>query len=106
MSTTKPQQKSDTFEGTSDELVQTLADKVSRSFTIGTDREGYRHHYYRPADTVVVYDADGVDHRERLEGAPVEHWVAFVEDRRGWASYGPHAALGIAADTGRKEELA
>lgn len=87
-----------------DSLVASLTNRLARSFTIGTDEEGYRHHYYAPADTVVVWDADGVDHRERLDGDLLETWVAFVHARRGWATKGPHARNGIAHDRQRKQE--
>jgi len=91
-------------DGTMDRMLDTLVDRVHRSFTIGTDAEGKDHHYYRPADTVVVYDADGVHHRQRLDGRPITEWVEFVDDERGWLSMGEFAAVGLREDRRRKGE--
>ena len=85
-------------------LGEFIADAIGRSFTIGTDHEDHDHHYYRPADTVVVYTADEIDHVECLDGRRLTTWVHFVAHRRGWASMGQLAQLGIAADTNRKGE--
>jgi len=90
-------------DGTTDNLGDTLVDGLARSFTIGTDADGYNHHYFRPADAVVVYDDTGVDHYQNLDGAPILDWVSHVKDRRGWSSKGPHAVLGVAVDRQRKE---
>jgi hypothetical protein len=95
-------EKGTDLEGSADELAGTLADQLARSFTIGTDDEGFDHHYYRPADTVVVFDEDGVDHRQHLDGATVEEWVDHVDDKRGWMIPGPHASNGIRVDKQRK----
>ena len=85
-------------------LAERLTDRLTRSFTLGWDAEGYRHHYYRPADCVVVYDGRELDRVEWLDGRPLEKWVAFVESKRGWSAKGPHARRGIAADRQRKED--
>ena len=37
---------------------------LSRPFSLGVDGEGCTHYYYRPADTVVVFTADGVARRK------------------------------------------
>jgi len=93
----------DESDGASDNLGDTLVDGLARSFTIGTDADGYDHHYFRPADAVVVYDDTGVDHYENLDGALILDWVSHVKDRRGWSSKGPHAVHGVAVDRQRKE---
>ena len=83
-------------------LSDQIDDAIARSYTVGIDAEGRRHHYYAPADTVVVSDEDGVDHREYLNGRTVEAWANYVADTRGWNSYGPHAKLGERVDAKRK----
>lgn len=80
-----------------------LADAMARSFTLGTDEEGYSHHYYRPADAIVVYDGRGLDHYQPLAGRSLEEWRAFVELKRGWAAMGPLAALGLRMNAERVE---
>lgn len=83
-------------------LAGNLAEQIARSFTVGIDEKGYDHHYYAPADVVVVYDEDGVDYWEHLDGAVLAKWVSYVDDRRGWLSFGQFADLGIEADRRRK----
>ncbi|MDS0300227.1 hypothetical protein NDI76_15880 [Halogeometricum sp. S1BR25-6] len=72
-----------------------LADAMARSFTLGMDADGYSHHYYRPADAVVVYDGRELDHYQPLAGRSLDEWREFVELKRGWVSMGPLAALGL-----------
>jgi hypothetical protein len=87
-------------------LADRLAADLTRSFTVGTDGDGMTHHYYRPADTVVVYDPDGdtgVDHHHYLDGTPLDEWVRYVATQRGWQTTGHHAAHGIREDSRRKE---
>jgi len=36
--------------GTVESQMDSMADRIARSFTVGTDKDGYDHHYYRPAD--------------------------------------------------------
>jgi hypothetical protein len=95
-------EKGTDIENRADELVGSIADQLARSFTIGTDEEGCQHHYYRPADTVVVYDDDGVQHREYLDGGLVGEWYEYVDDKRGWMVPGPHRKNGIKVDAARK----
>lgn len=97
-------EKGTDIEETADELVGSLADQIGRSFTIGTDDEWCDHHYYRPADTVVVYDpqTQEIDHREYLDGATVESWYRYVQDERGWIKLGQLAGAGMKADKARK----
>ena len=91
--------------GTVADLAERLSDRLTRSFTIGWDSKEYRHHYYRPADCVVVYDGRELDRVEWLDGRPLDDWIAFVESDRGWSAKGPHARRGIAADRQRKEDV-
>jgi hypothetical protein len=55
------------------------------TITLGEDERGALH-IYRPHDELVhVVTADGKrEHVEDVAGRPVEDWMAFVEDRRGW----------------------
>ena len=87
------------------DLAERLSDRLTRSFTIGWDSKEYRHHYYRPADCVVVFDGRDLDRVEWLDGRALGDWVAFVEAKRGWSAKGPHARCGIAADRQRKEDV-
>lgn len=84
-------------------MADDLASQIANSFTVGTDEDGYTHHYYAPADTVVVYDDTGVDTYQHLDGDTLETWVEFIEQERGWRSMGQFAALGIDRDAERKE---
>ncbi|MDS0295353.1 hypothetical protein [Halogeometricum luteum] len=98
MSTTKadPQERTVSIAGS-------LADAIACSFTLGTDAEGYSHHYYRPADAVVVYDGRDLEHYQSLAGRSLQEWYEFVEVKRGWASEGPLAALGLRMNAERTE---
>ena len=79
-----------------------LTTALARSFTIGIDATGRRHHYYAPADVVVVFDEDGVDEWQYLDGRTIRQWYSYVAQSRGWESRGPHAALGERVDAQRK----
>ena len=86
----------------------TLAHDLGNSIdsaTLGTDAEGYDHHYYRPADAVVVYDGHDVDHVEYLDGRVLDDWVSYVSRERGWTATGQLADLLVEADRRRKEGL-
>jgi len=85
-----------------DSLGEQLSDQLARSFTLGTDADGYDHHYYRPADAVVVFDGRELDRVEYLDGATLKKWVRFVAQGRGWDCKGPHADHGVAVDLERK----
>lgn len=86
---------------TTEELTHSLGDQLN-SATIGTDADGYDHHYWRNADAVVVYDESGVDHVEYLNGRLLADWAAYVDDERGWAHEGQFGAICIRADRRRK----
>ncbi|NHN40528.1 hypothetical protein G9C85_02600 [Halorubellus sp. JP-L1] len=84
------------------QVTQDVVDQIARSFTLGTDAEGYTHHYYRPADAVVVFDGRELDHVEHLDGRRLEAWERYIEGKRGWRSHGPHSEIGISEDDRRK----
>jgi len=77
--------------------------KQINSAEVGVDQDGFHHHYWRGADTLVVYDDSGVDHVEYLEGRLLADWVEFVDGERGWEQKGAFASALIKADTWRKE---
>lgn len=94
-----------TAESSTDLVVDTLTASIARSFTLGVDGEGYNHHYYQPADSVVVYDGRELDDVVYLDGRPLWHYVEFVDESdRGWDRLGQFASIGINADTARKSE--
>ncbi|SEP28775.1 hypothetical protein SAMN04487948_13417 [Halogranum amylolyticum] len=84
-------------------LADHLTSALTNSFTVGTDCTGSTHHYYRPADTVVVFDGRELDHHQPLNGRTLEEWRVFVAQERGWTSCGPLAQLGLRMDAKRKE---
>ncbi|WP_226908666.1 hypothetical protein [Haloferax massiliensis] len=84
-------------------LADQLIDALARSFTLGVDAEGFTHHYFRPADAVVVFDGRTLDHYQSLDGRPLREWKAFVSQKRGWDSMGQLASIGLQVDTERKE---
>ena len=90
--------------GTTATLARDLGDDIE-SATLGTDAEGFDHHYWRGADCVVVYDHDGVDHVEHLDGRVLADWVDYVRHERGWTAVGQLADLLVEADRRRKEGL-
>ena len=84
-------------------LASHLTSALARSFTLGVDATGSTHHYYRPADAVVVFDGRELDHYQPLDGHPLAEWREFVAQERGWASTGQLARVGLQADLERKE---
>lgn len=90
--------------GTTATLAHDLGDAIE-SATLGTDADGQDHHYWRGADCVVVYDDQGVDHVEHLDGRVLDDWVSYVAQERGWATVGQLAGLLVDADRRRKEGL-
>ncbi|SDN14912.1 hypothetical protein SAMN04487949_3494 [Halogranum gelatinilyticum] len=84
-------------------LANQLTNAIARSFTLGVDATGATHHYYRPADAVVVFDGRALDHYQQLEGRPLVEWRQFVAQERGWASIGQLAEIGLQRDSQRKE---
>ncbi len=51
---------------------------------LGTDGFGMTHHFDAAREVVHVVDDEGRTHVEPVEGRPVEDWMAFVADKRGW----------------------
>ncbi|REA00160.1 hypothetical protein DEQ92_20705 [Haloferax sp. Atlit-6N] len=84
-------------------LAEQLTNALARSFTLGIDTEGFTHHYFRPADAVVVFAGRTLDHYQPLDGRPLREWKAFVSQKRGWASMGQLAPIGLQVDTEWKE---
>jgi hypothetical protein len=84
-------------------LASHLTDALARSFTLGVDATGSTHHYYRPADAVIVFDGRTLDHYQPLDGRPLREWRQFVAEERGWDSTGQLARVGLQVDTERKE---
>jgi len=74
---TRPAQKP---AGASDVLI----DLPSDALRLGVDSEGATHHYSRIAGTVAVVEVDGGVHRTDLEDRPLEMWIDYVADERGW----------------------
>ena len=60
---------------------------------LGVDAAGRWHNYHTDHEEIVVTDATGIVHRERLDGRPVADWVAYVDDARGWQDH-PDATPG------------
>ncbi len=90
-------------QNSTDTLAREIADALANSFTIGVDKQGHIHHYYRPADSVIVYDATDVRFRQHLNGRTVREWRTFVAKDRGWKHTGQLAHIGEIVDTRRKE---
>ena len=84
-------------------LADHLINALARSFTLGVDTEGCTHHYFRRVDAVVVFDGRTLDHYQTLDGRPLSEWKAFVSQKRGWASMGQLAPIGLRVDSERKE---
>lgn len=59
-------------------------DLPSDALRLGVDSEGATHYYSRIAGTVAVIETDGGVHRTELEERPLETWIDFVADERGW----------------------
>lgn len=84
-------------------LVDDLAERMAQSFTLGYDAEDWTHHYYAPADSVVIYDDRELDRVQYLDGRPLWKYVEWIEEKRGWRGLGSHARNGIVKDAERKE---
>jgi hypothetical protein len=54
---------------------------------LGVDADGCWHNYRTDTEKIIVTSDAGIEHVEPLAGRPVEHWVAFVDDRIGWADH-------------------
>lgn len=72
--------------GTTDE--GTAADRLPNDvLPLGVDGEDSAHLYTRREHTVVVETPSGrIEQRIELEDRPLEDWVAFVDEKRGWAT--------------------
>jgi len=64
---------------------------------IGTDGEGAEHFYMTATETVVVVQDGERTIRQSLdEDNPIEKWVTFVGDRRGWEDQRLYESFGDA----------
>jgi hypothetical protein len=84
-------------------IVDQLANNL-RSFRIGTDAEGAKHYYHRNWHAVVVCDGRELEYIQRLGARSLADWYDFVDERRGWYSFGPFADIGLEAAEQRREE--
>jgi hypothetical protein len=75
--------------------VRSASEQAYQSFIIGYDDEGYTHHYYAAADTVVVYANRELDDRVHLDGATVRSYVEFVTQFRSWRRMGQFYGLAM-----------
>jgi len=73
------------------------ANLTNRIF-IGVDATGAEHHYLTEKEAVVVVSPDGTRaHRQPLdESNPIEQWVTFVGDKRGWRDQRLYQSFGDA----------
>jgi hypothetical protein len=54
---------------------------------LGTDGDGAVHHMSRQVDRIVVVRADGTTEEViDIDGRTLAGYIAFVDDRRGWAT--------------------
>lgn len=83
-------------------IVDQLANNL-QSFRIGTDAEGAKHYYHRNWHAVVVCDGRELEYIQRLGSRSLADWYDFVDDRRGWYSFGPFADIGLEAADRRRE---
>lgn len=51
---------------------------------VGTDGEGAHHCYNTRREEIVVVRDGRREHAQALDGRPVEDWIEYVADRRGW----------------------
>jgi len=77
--------------------------KQINSAKVGIDEDGFHHHYWQRADAVVVYNEDGVDHVEYLDGELLSNWVEYVDVKRGWEQEGTFLRPLVSADKWRKQ---
>lgn len=64
---------------------------------LGVDSEGTSHCYRTTDETVHVVNADGDrEYRYDLDGRSINHWMDYVEQKRGWATRHMWADLGEA----------
>ncbi|WP_224337871.1 hypothetical protein [Haloprofundus halobius] len=87
-------------------LINHFTRTLAKSFTLGVDEEGYTHHYYQPADAVVVHHGRKLDHYQPLNGRLLSHWQQYVAQKRGWESMGQLAHTGLRVDARQKEAQA
>jgi hypothetical protein len=68
--------------GTTDATTRLLPQHVY----LGRDREGYRHHLDRDANTVTRFDGAGtIERRVPLADKHLDTYLAFVADEVGWS---------------------
>ena len=91
------------LEELTESVATSLTESLSRSLTVGVDAESDRHHYYRPANTVIVFDKSGIKHRQYLGEHTLAEWRQFVEQKRGWESIGQPTQIGEAIDQRSKQ---
>ena len=94
----------DVREADGDSLADDVTRALARSFTLGVDSEGRTHHYYRPADTVVVFTESSVEYRQYLGGRSLGEWTGFVAADCGWRHRGRLAGLADHVDAEREQE--
>lgn len=82
---------------TQERTARTSTVRPDRIF-IGRDKTGAEHHYLTTKEAVVVVSADGMRMRRQPldEANPIEKWVTFVGDRRGWADQRLYQSFGDA----------
>ena len=85
-----------------DSFADDMVDALARSFTLGVDSEGRTHHYYRPADTVVVFTEAGVEHCQYLGNDSLGKWMGFVAQDCRWRRRGRLAGLADHIDAERE----
>ena len=85
----------------SDTFVDDMVDALARSFTLGVDSKRRTHHYYRPADSVVVFTEAGVEHRQYLGNDSLGGWIGFVASDCGWRCRGQLTGLADHVDAER-----
>lgn len=78
-----------------DPRAESSTDPRPRHVPLGRDKAGCFHHYISHTETVFVIEGGEVAQTEDISRRPVDDWMAYVSDRRGWASkkYGPITEL-------------
>jgi hypothetical protein len=81
----------------SEKRTATTTDPRPSRIKIGTDGEGAEHFYMPHVEAVVVIEDGERAHRANLdEDNPIEQWVTFVGDRRGWRNQRLYETFGDA----------
>ena len=87
-----------------DTFADEMVDALAGSFTLGVDSKGRTHHYYRPADSVVVFTEAGVEYRQYLGNDSLGKWIGFVASDCGWRRRGRLAGLADHVDAERERD--